>query len=167
MATTGQTNVARAEWAKYSLGRKILSFSTNNRLNMVAITDTRDGCFVNSIVSPVIIVLDLSYLPLSYYLGMQVQPYLDGIVQRHLKNSIFDLNNPSNVKALKYIVHEVFNAVQLILSNEDAQTECNFDDLLGVQSGGSKDVDGEDNGRPQVNPQKRKRINKKIDRAMW
>ena len=111
---------------------------------MVAITDTRAAGFVNSAVSLVIIVLDLSYLPLSYYLGMQFLPYLAGPVQRHLKKSIFNLNKPKDVEALVYVVQEVFNAVQLLSTNEEAHTDCNFDDLLGELSGGSKE-----NGLPQ------------------
>jgi hypothetical protein len=130
---------------------------------MVAITDYRDGSFVNRCVSLVIIVLYLSYLPLSYYLGMQFQPYLSGPVQDHLRKSVFDLNKPQDVKALVCVVQEVFKAVQLFADNKNAHTECNFDNLLGFQSGGSTDVDGEDNAPPQAKKQKRKRDNKPID----
>jgi hypothetical protein len=119
----------RKHWAKDSAGRKVLSSSTTDRLDKVATSDARRGG-VNSIVSLVITVLDLSYLPLSYCLGMQFLPRLSAAARRHLKNSVFNLNKPKEVEALRLVVQKVFMAVELVAANENSHTESNFDGPL-------------------------------------
>ena len=148
---------------------RILSFSSTHNLNKVAITNTLDGRFVNRAVSLVIIVLNLSYLPLSYFLGMQILPYLPGTVQKHLKRAVFDLDKPNDVRALEDVVQEVLKAVLLLSDNKLVHTESDFNDLFRLQSGASKDVDGEvkeHKCKPvEVKKRKRKRDAKKVDRG--
>jgi hypothetical protein len=139
-------------------------------LNKVAISNYER--IVDSAVSLLIIILNLSYLPLSYFLGMQILPYLNGTVQNHLKRATFDLNNAVDVKALTLVIQDVLKAVQLLSDNvrtNDLKAQNNFNDLFRLHSGASQDVDGkvkEHKRKPVVDKNRKRKLGaKKIDRG--
>ena len=165
--TTHESAKSRAQWTNDPDARRILSFSTTNNLNKVAISNYER--IVDRAVSLLIIILNLSYLPLSYFLGMQILPYLPGTVQNHLKRATFDLNNAVDVKALTLVIQDVLKAVQLLSDNKIVHAENNFNDLFRLHSGDSQDVDGkvkEHKRKPVVVKNRKRKLGaKKIDRG--